>query len=157
MSVRSEKYLSKNGAGIEIFMEDCVRGMRERLPERGVDVVVTSPPYNIGIKYNGYDDTISREGYLEWMDEWAAQVERVLSDGGSLFLNVGAKPSDLIVPFQLLEVMRRHFTLQNVIHWVKSIAIMKSEIGNYPGIVKDIVVGHYKPINSPRYVNDCQE
>jgi site-specific DNA-methyltransferase (adenine-specific) len=122
-----------------------------------VDVVVTSPPYNLGIKYNGYDDTMSREGYLKWMDEWAAEVERVLSDDGSLFLNVGAKPTDPIVPFQLLEVMRGRFVLQNVIHWVKSIAILKREVGNYPGIVKDVVVGHYKPINSPRYLNDCQE
>ena len=151
MSTRSEMFPAKNGAEIRLYMQDCVRGMREHLPERGVDVVVTSPPYNLGIKYNGYDDTISREGYLAWMDEWAAEVERVLSDGGSLFLNVGAKPTDLIVPFQLLEVMRRRFALQNVIHWVKSIAILKSEVGNYPGIVTDVVVGHYKPINSPRY------
>ena len=57
----------------------------------------------------------------------------------------------------MLEVMRRHFVLQNVIHWVKSIAVMREDVGNYPGLEADLVVGHYKPINSPRFVNDCQE
>lgn len=122
-----------------------------------IDVVVTSPPYNLGIKYNGYDDTLSRNDYLEWTDDWAAEVERVLSPGGSFFLNVGSKPKDPMVPFQILEVMCRRFKLQNVIHWVKSIAILKSEVGNYPGIIQDVVVGHYKPINSGRFLNDCQE
>ena len=30
---------------------DCIEGMR-KLPESSVDVVVTSPPYNLGIKYH---------------------------------------------------------------------------------------------------------
>lgn len=131
--------------------------MRDMLSDKIVDVVVTSPPYNLGINYNGYDDSLSREDYLSWMDEWAVEVKRVLADQGSLFLNVGGKPSDPLVPFQLLEVMVRHFTLQNVIHWVKSIAILKSEVGKYPGIVSDVAVGHFKPISSHRFLNDCHE
>lgn len=142
---------------MKLSLTDCVAGMRESLEENSIDVVVTSPPYNLGINYNGYDDTLSREDYLRWMGEWGAEVKRVLADDGSLFLNVGSKPKDPLVPFQLLEVMLDHFKLQNVIHWVKSIAIMKSEVGNYPGISQDVVVGHYKPINSPRFLNDCHE
>ena len=131
--------------------------MREMLDDASVDVIVTSPPYNLGINYNGYDDTLSREDYLTWMNDWAVAVKRVLADHGSLFLNVGGKPRDPLVPFQLLEVMVRHFTLQNVIHWVKSIAILKSEVGKYPGIVSDVAVGHFKPISSHRFLNDCHE
>ncbi|MCE5314633.1 MAG: site-specific DNA-methyltransferase [Armatimonadota bacterium] len=131
--------------------------MRENLKDGSVDVVVTSPPYNLGISYNGYDDTLSREDYLSWMDEWAVEAKRVLSDGGSLFLNVGGKPRDPLVPFQLLNVMTGHFVLQNVIHWVKSIAILKSEVGQYPGITQDVAVGHFKPVNSQRFLNDCHE
>lgn len=150
-------FRTRNGADIRVCLRDCIAGMRERVGDGEVDVVVTSPPYNLGINYNGYDDAQSREQYLSWMDEWAKEVRRVMSECGSLFLNVGSKPTDPLVPFQLLEVMLRHFRLQNVIHWVKSIAILKSEVGNYPGIVQDVVVGHYKPINSKRYLNDCHE
>jgi len=159
MSSESAPFVKRheNGSEIRLYLQDCIVGMGEHLDEGSVDVVVTSPPYNLGIAYNGYDDTSSREDYLSWMDEWAGAVDRVLSISGSLFLNVGSKPRDPLVPFQLLQVMLRHFRLQNVIHWVKSIAILKSEVGNYPGITQDVVVGHYKPINSDRFLNDCHE
>lgn len=157
MTNEVKQFRCADGAEIGLHRLDCVAGMNETIPEGAVDVVVTSPPYNLGINYSGYDDTTSREAYLTWMDEWAAAVHRVLTDDGSLFLNVGSKPTDPLVPFQLLEVMLRHFKLQNVIHWVKSIAIMKSEVGNYPGISQDVVVGHFKPISSKRFLNDCQE
>jgi site-specific DNA-methyltransferase (adenine-specific) len=144
-------------ADIQLHQMDCVAGMREHVADGSVDVVVTSPPYNLGIDYNGYDDNSSREKYLAWTDGWAGEVRRVLADAGSLFLNVGSKPRDPLVPFQVLDVMLRHFKLQNCIHWVKSIAILKSEVGNYPGITRDVAVGHYKPINSDRFLNDCHE
>jgi len=44
-----------------------------------------------------------------------------------------------------------------VIHWVKSIAIQKEDVGNYPNIKGDIAVGHYKPIGGNRFLNDCHE
>ncbi|MGC8862795.1 MAG: DNA-methyltransferase [Armatimonadota bacterium] len=150
-------FRAEGSVPLTIYHQDCIAGMREHLADCSVGVVVTSPPYNLGIDYNGYDDTLSRDEYLAWTDNWAAEVRRVLRDDGSFFLNVGSKPSDPLVPFQILEVMLRYFVLQNVIHWVKSIAILKSEVGNYPGIIQDVVVGHYKPINSPRYLNDCHE
>jgi site-specific DNA-methyltransferase (adenine-specific) len=142
---------------ITIHLMDCIEGMERVLEAGAVDVVVTSPPYNIGVRYNSHDDETPREEYLEWCGRWARGVQRVLAPGGSFFLNVGGKPTDPYVPFDVLAVMRRHFVLQNVIHWVKSIAILRSEVGNYPGLETDLAVGHYKPINSPRFVNDCQE
>jgi site-specific DNA-methyltransferase (adenine-specific) len=145
-----------NGARIRLFNEDCITGMR-RLESASVDVVVTSPPYNLGVKYGHYDDTISRSNYLQWLDEWACVTKGVMSDSGSLFLNIGSKPSDPGVPFQVLAVMQRHFALQNVIHWIKSIAISKADVGDYDGITQDVAVGHFKPINSRRYLNDCHE
>jgi len=154
MSSKTSEFHSGN---VRLYAGGCIEGMRKHLRDGGVDVVVTSPPYNLGVDYNGYDDTSPRDRYLAWMDEWAGEVKRVLAHEGSLFLNVGSKPTDPLVPFQLLEVMIRHFTLQNVIHWVKSIAILKSEVGAYPGITQDVVVGHYKPINSNRFLNDCHE
>jgi site-specific DNA-methyltransferase (adenine-specific) len=52
---------------------------------------------------------------------------------------------------------RRHLQLQNTIHWVKSIAIDKASAGAGVALDRDIAVGHYKPINSDRFVNDCHE
>lgn len=38
--------------------------------EEFIDLIVTSPPYNVGIEYNSNDDTISYEKYLEFSAEW---------------------------------------------------------------------------------------
>jgi site-specific DNA-methyltransferase (adenine-specific) len=149
--------ISKNHVTSTLYRQDCVGGMEKFLPPDAVGVVVTSPPYNLGIKYSKYDDTISRQDYLDWIAEWSRAVKRVLRDDGSLFLNMGSKPTDPDVPFRVLSVLEQEFVLQNVIHWIKSIAIQKSDVGDYPGITSDISVGHYKPINSPRFLNDCHE
>jgi site-specific DNA-methyltransferase (adenine-specific) len=128
---------------------DCVPGMA-RLPADSVDVVVTSPPYNLGIKYGKYDDHQVRDAYLKWSLEWAAQVQRVLKDKGSFFLNVGAAPSNPLLPHQLILEMCKLFTLQNSFHWIKSITV-ETRAG------EQISVGHFKPISSHRYVTDCHE
>ena len=57
----------------------------------------------------------------------------------------------------MAQVARRHFKLQNTIHWVKSIAIDREAAGAGAGLERDVAVGHYKPINSDRFVNDCHE
>lgn len=145
------------GCELRLHLHECVEGMREKVTPGSVSVVVTSPPYNIGVKYEKYRDTMPREEYLAWTEEWGKAVREALSESGSLFLNMGAKPKDPWVPFEVLGVLRKHFALQNVIHWIKSVAILKSDIGDYPGIVDDVVVGHYKPINSDRFLNDCHE
>lgn len=142
---------------ITVYNMDCIVGMQEKLKRGSVDVMVTSPPYNLGVKYKHYDDTISRQEYLKWIGKWARAVKDILTDKGSLFLNIGSKPSDPWVPFEVLFELRKCFCLQNVLHWIKSIAIQKEDVGDYPGITRNVAVGHYKPINSARFINDCHE
>jgi site-specific DNA-methyltransferase (adenine-specific) len=136
---------------------NCVEGMRSFLEDGEVDVIVTSPPYNLGIKYNSYDDSGSRTEYLDWLEKVAQECKRVLSDRGSFFLNIGYKPKDPWVAWEVAFRLRKHFVLQNVIHWIKSIAIPTEDVGDYPNITGNIAVGHFKPINSERFVNKCHE
>ena len=142
---------------IRIYCMDCLRGMRELLDDESIDVVITSPPYNIGMRYRKYQDNLPRERYLNWIEEVAREIKRVLKDDGSFFLNVGGKPTDPWIPWEIAFRLRRHFVLQNVIHWIKSIAIEKRDVGNYPNILGDIAVGHYKPIPGRRFLHDCHE
>lgn len=142
---------------VAIHQGDCIEGMGERLEPGSVSVVVTSPPYNLGIRYKHYDDSGPREEYLRWIGTWADAVKSVLADDGSLFLNVGSVPRDPWVPFDVLGVLRSRFVLQNVIHWVKSVAILKEDVGDYPGVTQDVVVGHYKPVPGKRFLNNCHE
>ena len=158
MSTEKEKFTETWGTGqCRMLCTDCVKGMVEELTPGSVDVVVTSPPYNLGTSYSKYDDTIARADYVTWLVEWGGVVRDVLAANGSLFLNIGGKPSNPWGPLEVVAGLRRHFVLQNVIHWVKSIAIEQEDVGRYPGISGNVSVGHYKPINSPRYINDCHE
>ena len=81
----------------------------------------------------------------------------MLRPNGSLFLNVGARPSDPWTPLDVAQTVRSRLRLQNIIHWIKSIAIERESAGAGAGLTRDLAVGHYKPINSERFLNDCQE
>lgn len=149
-------HIASSASEHRFFLGDCVDVLR-LLPPASFDVVITSPPYNLGIQYDSYDDAGPRSDYLTWIGTWAKEIRRVLGPGGSFFLNVGAKPTDPWVPFDVAQAVRPHLQLQNVFHWVKSIAIDADAVGNGSGLRKTLAVGHYKPINSPRFVNDCHE
>ena len=145
-----------SGKASRFYLADCLDLFRQ-LPPRSIDVIVTSPPYNLGIEYGEYQDTLSSAAYLEWTNTWIAAAARVLTPEGSLFLNVGAKPSDPWTGLDVAQAARPHLRLQNIIHWIKSIAIDREAAGAAAQLTRDLAVGHYKPINSERFLNDCQE
>jgi len=145
----------KNAESV-FYLANCLDVFRQ-LPPRSVDVIVTSPPYNLGIRYNTYRDTLTESEYLEWTSEWVAAAARVLKPEGSLFLNVGSRPSDPWTALDVAQAARSHLRLQNIIHWIKSIAIDQDAAGASAGLTRDLAVGHYKPINSDRFLNDCHE
>lgn len=127
-----------------VLTGDCLIKMAS-LKAESIDVVVTSPPYNLGIAYRSYNDAIPRAAYLDWFTQVAGAMHRLLKQDGSIFLNMGATNTDPWVLFDVAEVMRKLFTLQNHIAWVKSISI------------GDDTVGHFKPISSYRYLNQNHE
>jgi site-specific DNA-methyltransferase (adenine-specific) len=129
----------------------------DALPPGVVSAIVTSPPYNLGIRYRSYADALPREDYLAWTSRWIAAARRALADEGSLFLNVGAKPTDPWTALDVAQAARAHLQLQNTIHWVKSIAIERPAGKDSLFDERVIAVGHYKPINSDRFLNDCHE
>jgi site-specific DNA-methyltransferase (adenine-specific) len=56
------------------------------LPAGCADLVYVDQPFNIGLSYDGYRDRLSTEEYLSRTDRWLAEVHRVLSPTGSLFV-----------------------------------------------------------------------
>jgi site-specific DNA-methyltransferase (adenine-specific) len=120
-------------------------------------VVVTSPPYNLGVAYSSYDDRRPRAEYLRWIGSVTRSVDRVLAPEGSFFLNVGGPPKDPWLPWDVAREVGRRLVLQNVIHWVKSIAIERAHAGRSAGLSHDVAVGHYKPIGSDRFLHGAHE
>jgi site-specific DNA-methyltransferase (adenine-specific) len=133
----------------DLRRQDCIKGM-SRLPDESVDLVLTSPPYNLGIRYRKYFDREARQSYLNWCRKWTAQVRRILNSSGSFFLNIGSAPSNPMLPHEIAIELRDLFVLQNTVHWIKSIAIEDREGDRQSH-------GHFKPISSKRFLNDCHE
>ena len=128
----------------EIIVGDCLTVLATLLPA-SVDVVATSPPYNIGVQYRSYDDRKPRDAYLQWMHDVGALIRPVLKPGGAFFLNVGSTNQDPWIMFDVANMLRGLFVMQNHIIWVKSISIGQDS------------VGHFKPITSRRYLNQNHE
>lgn len=127
-----------------VLQGDCLALLKKQ-PEASIDIVVTSPPYNLGIAYKTYDDRRPRAEYLAWLTEIGAQLHRVMKPGASFFLNVGGTGSDPWVVMDVANAFRDIFVLQNHIVWVKSVSIGED------------TVGHFKPISSKRYLNNNHE
>ena len=96
-----EEYLNK------IINGDCLEVLR-KLPDESIDLVVTSPPYNLknstgnGMKdgrggkwanaaliegYENYDDCMPNEEYAKWQHEVLLECLRVIKDDGAIFYN----------------------------------------------------------------------
>ncbi|MCW3983210.1 MAG: site-specific DNA-methyltransferase [Candidatus Bathyarchaeota archaeon] len=118
---------------------------------------MTSPPYNLSKKYSKYKDDKERNEYLTWMGKVAETAKSVLKDDGSFFLNVGGRPSDPWLEFDVAREFNKHFELQNVIHWIKHISLPKDTSVKTHSLNGDMSFGHFKPINTNTYLNQCHE
>jgi len=127
-----------------VLSGDCL-DLLPALPEASADVVVTSPPYNLGLAYRGYEDRRAEGEYLDWMVRVAAALRRVMRPDGSFFLNIAGSPSAPWLPFELIVRLRALFVLQNHITWVKSIAVEANS------------VGHFKPVAGQRFLHHNHE
>lgn len=123
---------------------DCL-AVLPTLPAASVDVVVTSPPYNIGLGYNSYDDRRDEAAYLDWMVAICREIARVLKPDGSFFLNISGSPRAPWLPFELVVRLRAVFVLQNHITWIKSVTL------------GDTTSGHFKPVSSKRFLHQAHE
>lgn len=131
----------------QFILGDCLESLKD-IGDKSITTVVTSPPYNIGLKYHKYKDKKPRDQYLEWIYDIFVELKRILKDDGHIFLNMGYTNKDPWISMEVALKLKDLFVLQNNITWVKSISI---------GEDKDDTHGHFKPINSDRYINVTNE
>ena len=55
---------------------------------KSIDLIVTSPPYNVDIDYNSNDDALSYEEYLIFSKKWLSRCFKWLKSDGRLCMNI---------------------------------------------------------------------
>lgn len=71
---------------IAIYNEDILK--TECVEDKSIDLIITSPPYNVDIKYNDYNDEIPYRAYLEFTEKWLKKCLDFATDEGRFCLNI---------------------------------------------------------------------
>ena len=71
----------------KVINGDCIKVMSE-MPESFVDLIVTSPPYGVGIAYDSFDDDMEFDQYKVFSANWLREAYRVLKDDGRIAINI---------------------------------------------------------------------
>jgi site-specific DNA-methyltransferase (adenine-specific) len=71
----------------KIYNQDCIEGMQD-IDEAQIDLCITSPPYNVGIEYDTWNDFMEYPEYKNFMYKWLSGVYRILKDDGRIALNI---------------------------------------------------------------------
>ena len=131
-------------AGQELHEGDCL-DVLPTLDAASIDVIVTSPPYNLNLAYAGYNDSKSEADYLAWLVEVCTALRRIMRPDASFFLNIAGSNRRPWLPFELIVRLRPLFVLQNHITWIKSVSIGQDS------------VGHHKPVAGRRFLHHNHE
>ena len=90
-----------------------------QLADRSVHLMVTSPPYNVGKKY---DDSLSVKEHIQLIESVLAETYRVLVPGGRACVNIaniGRKPYIPLHAYVIQAASRTGFTMRGEIVWQK--------------------------------------
>ncbi|MFH1256666.1 MAG: site-specific DNA-methyltransferase [Candidatus Diapherotrites archaeon] len=71
---------------IKIVNDDVLS--TDAIEKNSIDLIVTSPPYNLDIKYNSHNDKISYPDFLDFSKKWLSRCFDWLKEDGRLCLNI---------------------------------------------------------------------
>ena len=105
----------------KIYNMDCLEGLKQ-LEDNSINLVITSPPYNMNDKryYKKYEDNLTSEGYINWLNSINKELFRVLKDDGVICYNISYNRNS---PFEYIKVINKMldtgFILNETISWLK--------------------------------------
>lgn len=72
----------------KIHQGDCIELMSQ-IGDASLDLVFADPPFNIGYRYDAYNDDQDDHEYLDWCEAWIRQIYRILKPSGTFWLAIG--------------------------------------------------------------------
>jgi DNA modification methylase len=96
------------------------------IPDDTVDLVVTSPPYNVGIKYATHADGLPLDDYLSLLEAVWTECYRVIKPGGRIAINVAGvdrKPYLPLHSYITMQMLKLGFMMRGEILWNKGASV----------------------------------
>ncbi len=85
-SEKEKTFFEADSGDIRIINDDFLT--TELIEEDSIDLIVTSPPYNVDIHYNSFQDDIPYEKYLEFTEKWLKKAYSLMKADGRMCLNI---------------------------------------------------------------------
>jgi site-specific DNA-methyltransferase (adenine-specific) len=116
----------------KIYNEDCLDGMK-KIPDGSVDCIITSPPYNVGLSYNEYNDSKEYSDYLAWMTNIFNVCYRVLAADGRMCINIGdGKNGSIPTHSDFIQICKSiGFNVMTIIVWNKNTTSRRTAWGSF--------------------------
>ncbi|MFB6318399.1 DNA-methyltransferase [Saccharicrinis sp. FJH54] len=111
--------MSKN----KFFEKRCEKFMADNLISKGqkVDLIITSPPYNIGRSYDKYKDSLPREKYIVWLTHLFKHFNLILEENRVVLFNMSYSKLDPSLHYSAITEIEKktNFRVVDTICWVK--------------------------------------
>ncbi len=78
----------------QFFFGDRIEAMQQNIPNNSIDLIITSPPYNVGIDYDNHNDLLPYSDYLTFLNNTWIECKRVLKRDGRIAINVPSVTAD---------------------------------------------------------------
>jgi len=72
----------------KIICGDCIEVLG-KVRKPFADLIFADPPFNIGYKYDKYNDKVERENYIAWTKDWMTVCNKALKPHGSFYIAIG--------------------------------------------------------------------
>lgn len=115
-----------------LYNEDCLVGM-SKMESESIHCIITSPPYNVGLNYNSYDDNKEYQLYLDFMEKVFIQSFRVLSKDGRMIVNIGdGKNGSIPTHSDFIQIAKKiGFQVLTTIIWNKNTTSNRTAWGSF--------------------------
>jgi site-specific DNA-methyltransferase (adenine-specific) len=131
-----------------IFYCGDVFACLEKIESNSVDLIFTSPPYNVGINYEKHYDKMSYSEYLKWIEAVIEELYKKLKDDGRFAINIPSITADNEYKPLFMDIyniaQKIGFKIRNDILWFKHQVSKRTAWGSFQSPSDPYVVQPYE-------------
>lgn len=114
----------------------CFNGdtMVDNIPKKSIHLIITSPPYNVGIDYDTHSDNMEYNDYIKWLTDVFLFYKDKLVDGGRLCINIAPTGIKNFTPIHhdlITNLRTRGYRFVTEIIWYKQNRTARTAWGSF--------------------------